>query len=168
MASESAGTRAVLLSLLSLLVFTIPALAGDVTLAWDPNTETDLAGYKLYIGTASRTYGPPILLGKVTTYTVTNLAPGTYYFAVTAYNTAGLESGFSNEVSAVISGTPGASRCDFNTDSAVNVVDLQGLVNVILGTATKTANHDLNGDGKVDVLDLQMLANVILGIRSCP
>ena len=68
-------------------------------LQWDANTEADLAGYKVYWGTASHTYGTPITLGKVTTYDVTNLmAPGTYYFAVTAFNTAGQESGYSNDL----------------------------------------------------------------------
>jgi fibronectin type 3 domain-containing protein len=39
-------------------------------------------------------------VGNVTAYAVTNLGVGTtYYFAVTAYNTSGVESSFSNEVS---------------------------------------------------------------------
>lgn len=144
-----------------------PAWAQSVTLEWDANTETDLAGYKVYFGTASRTYGTPITLGKVTTYTVTGLTPGvTYYFAVTAYNTAGLESGFSNEVSATIPSS--SSKCDANADGSVNVLDLQVLINVILGIRTPAAGNDLNSDGRVDVLDLQILCNVILGTRSCP
>jgi len=72
--------------------------AGDATLSWDPNTASDLAGYKIYFGTSSGTYGTPIDAGTQTTYTVTGLAIGPYYFAVTAYNTAGNESTFSNEV----------------------------------------------------------------------
>ncbi len=78
----------------------------SVTLAWDPNSETDLAGYKVFWGTASRTYGAPVTVPGTPsspTYTVTGLASGTWYFAVSAYNTAGLESGYSNEVSATIS-----------------------------------------------------------------
>lgn len=72
-------------------------------LSWDPNTESDLAGYKVYAGTSSRSYGPPIDVGNVTSFKVINLAKGqTYYFAVTAYNTSGAESGFSNEVSKTI------------------------------------------------------------------
>jgi len=30
--------------------------AGSVRLAWDPNTEPDLAGYRVYYGTSSRAY----------------------------------------------------------------------------------------------------------------
>jgi hypothetical protein len=74
-------------------------LAIDVNLAWDPNNEIDLAGYKLYYGTAPRSYGPPINVGNKTTYTLSVLTTGTYYLAVTAYSTSGKESGFSAEVS---------------------------------------------------------------------
>ena len=78
----------------------MPAPA-DVTLSWDPNPETDLAGYKIYYGTSASVYGTVIkIVGLQTSYTLTGLAPGTYFFAITAYNTADLESGFSNEVSA--------------------------------------------------------------------
>jgi hypothetical protein len=73
---------------------------GTVTLSWDPSTATNLAGYKVYKGTASGVYSSPITVGNVTSYTISNLGIGsTYYFAVTEYNTSGLESGFSNEVS---------------------------------------------------------------------
>ena len=58
--------------------------AADVTLAWDANTAPQLAGYKVYIGTTSGSYSTSIDVGKVTTYTVTGLANGTYNFAVTA------------------------------------------------------------------------------------
>lgn len=153
---------------LLVLFVSAPALAGDVTLAWDANTEPDLAGYRIYFGPASRAYGAPIVIGTQTTYTITGLPAGTYYFAVTAYNTAGLESGFSNEVSATITGTPTVSRCDINGDGSINILDVQAMVNTILGIRSATSSLDLNGDGKVDVLDLQLLGNVVLGIRSCP
>src|SRR4051812_41290786 len=85
------------------LIWNTLLLAIDVTLAWDLNNESDLAGYKLYYGTTSRTYGPPINVGNKTTYTLSGLATGTYYVAVTAYNTSGKESGFSAEVSKSLS-----------------------------------------------------------------
>jgi hypothetical protein len=142
-------------------------IAADVTLQWDPNSESDLAGYKIYVGTAAGVYGTPITIGTQATCTVTGLTPGTYYFAVTAVNTAGLESGFSNEVSTTIAAT--TSRCDLNSDGLVNALDLQRMINAILGIQPLTSPAgDLNLDGRVDVLDLQILGNVILGIRSCP
>lgn len=74
--------------------------ASAATLSWVTNTETDLAGYKIYVGTQSGVYGAPIVLGKVNTYQATNLAIGTtYFFSITAYDTAGNESFHSAEVS---------------------------------------------------------------------
>jgi fibronectin type 3 domain-containing protein len=71
----------------------------EVMLEWDENTEPDLDGYKLYYGSASRSYGYIIDVGNQTDFTVVDLVEGeTYYFAVTAYNTSGYESSYSNEV----------------------------------------------------------------------
>ena len=70
-----------------------------VDLMWDPNSEPDLAGYKVYYGTASRDYSNVVDVGKTTTYTLADLETDrTYYISATAYNTAGQESDFSNEV----------------------------------------------------------------------
>ena len=71
----------------------------QVTLEWDPNTEQDLKGYKIYYGPSNSNYTNTTDVGNQVTYTVIGLMPGeTYYFAATAYNTAGLESDYSNEV----------------------------------------------------------------------
>ena len=70
------------------------------TVSWNPSTSTNLAGYKVHVGTSSGVYSSVVDVGNVTAYAVTNLGVGTtYYFAVTAYNTSGVESSFSNEVS---------------------------------------------------------------------
>jgi len=75
------------------------ANAASVTLAWDPNTEPDVAGYKLYYGAVKGAYEFAIDLGNQTTYTIPGFLEGTdYHFAMTAYNVYGLESGFSDEV----------------------------------------------------------------------
>ena len=78
-------------------------LATNAMLAWNPNSESDLAGYRLHIGIQSIIAGNPpvqtIDVGNVTQYRIRGLDFGiTYYFTVTAYNTAGLESAHSNEV----------------------------------------------------------------------
>lgn len=71
----------------------------SVTLEWDPSTDTTVTGYKFYIGTASGVYGTGTDVGTSPTYTARNLLSGhTYFFAVTAYNSSGQESGYSNEV----------------------------------------------------------------------
>jgi Fibronectin type III domain/Divergent InlB B-repeat domain len=80
----------------------------SVTLSWNAPTKnadgtplTDLAGYKVYYRNSSGGFSQSINVGNVTTRTVSNLTDGIdYYFAVTAYDTSGNESGYSNEVSA--------------------------------------------------------------------
>ena len=76
------------------------ALGGQVILAWDPNPEPDVAGYRLYYGFASGVYTANVDAGNAATHTIDGLDDGrTHYFAVTAYDRAGNESGYSNEVS---------------------------------------------------------------------
>jgi len=78
---------------------TAPAFAADVTLAWNPNSEEDLAGYRIYYGTASGDYDHALELGNQTEYTVADLVEGLlYYFSATAYDLSGNESDYSNEV----------------------------------------------------------------------
>ncbi|WP_425464133.1 fibronectin type III domain-containing protein [Nitrospira lenta] len=76
---------------------------GSVTLSWSANGESDLAGYKIYFGTSSGNYtssGSPAVIGKVTSYTVTGLQRNTtYFFALSAYDSAGNESALSGEAS---------------------------------------------------------------------
>lgn len=71
-------------------------------LAWDANQEPDLAGYRVYYGTSPRDYINFVDVGNVTLYRLDNLMEGVAYFiAVTAYDTAGNESDFSEEVSGI-------------------------------------------------------------------
>ena len=74
---------------------------GTVTLSWIPPTDntngtpiTDLAGYHIHFGTAPDSLTKVIdLTGtNVTTFEVSNLSPGTYYFAISAYTAMGTES----------------------------------------------------------------------------
>jgi hypothetical protein len=89
-------------SILILFFYSYEVFSAQMTLAWDPNTEPDLAGYKVYFGTGSRTYGSPIDVGNVTTYTLVGLNQGQPYFiSVTAYDRSNRESEYSNEVSGV-------------------------------------------------------------------
>ena len=82
--------------------------SGSATLSWlPPTTNTDgtpltnLAGYKIYWGTAPGNYTSSVTIMNpgLATYVVGNLTPNTYYFAVTALNSGGTESVFSNAAS---------------------------------------------------------------------
>lgn len=87
------------------------ATAGTVTINWTPPTEnvdgstlTNLSGYDIHYGTSSGNYTQTITVSNpgLATYVVSNLAPGTYYFAVGAVNSAGIESPLSAQVSVTV------------------------------------------------------------------
>ncbi len=73
---------------------------GRVGLAWNPNSESDIGGYKLHYGTTSRVYDKIIDVGNKTEVEIGELIEGeTYYFTLTAYDTVKNESGYSIEIS---------------------------------------------------------------------
>jgi Fibronectin type III domain len=85
---------------------------GSATLSWSPPTTnsngsalTDLAGYHIHYGTNSGSLSNVIDVSSAGTssYTVTGLTTGTWYFAVSAYTNTGLESALSNVGSKTIS-----------------------------------------------------------------
>ena len=85
--------------------------AAVVTLAWDLSSSPDIAGYRLYSGTTSGVYSQTSELGNATSTLVSNLVTGkTYFFVVTAYNTMGVESAPSNEVSHLAPPTTGPGQ----------------------------------------------------------
>ena len=105
--SVIAGTTTAALPAFSIVVADTDSQS-NVTLSWQAPTENadgsalvDLKGYKVHYGPASKTYSDTIQVANagLTTYVVQNLVAGQYYFAVTAYNSAGQESSLSPEVS---------------------------------------------------------------------
>lgn len=79
--------------------------AQSVSLAWNPPQNSAVAGYYLYYGSEAGVYTNRINIGNNTTASVSDLQEGqTYHFAVTAYNSAGIESTPSNDISYI---TPG-------------------------------------------------------------
>lgn len=81
--------------------------APPVNLVWNPNPESNIAGYKVHFGTSSGNYSQIIDVQNQTTAPLPQLIMGnTYYLAVTAYNSAGQESPRSTEL--VLSATPPA------------------------------------------------------------
>jgi hypothetical protein len=93
-----------------LLASCTPCLASTITLQWNPVVVANLAGYKVYYkadssvaplnGTGAAQGAAPVDTAGQTSATITGLDPAhAYYFAVTAYNSAGVESPYSNFVS---------------------------------------------------------------------
>ncbi len=133
----------VLLFLLCLFVGS--AVAADVELAWDANTESDLAGYYVhyktgssgapYDGTGANEGDSPIQvpLEDLTdqynpNYPITGLSDTeTYFFVVTAYNTDGDESDYSNEVNVLVVGVDNTAptiQSYPNIDHDNNTIDI--------------------------------------------
>jgi hypothetical protein len=82
-----------------------PVPAAAVT--WNPSP-TPGVGYNVFYGAKTATYTNVVDAGTNLSAVVPNLAFGTtYFFAVTSYSTAGLESGFSNEASYTTPAPPG-------------------------------------------------------------
>jgi hypothetical protein len=123
----------VLLFFFLILVDATTAYADTVVLRWDPNTESDLAGYIVSIGNSRGTYTQQVDVGKATTFSFPNATgTATYYFAVQAYNVAGMTSAMSDEVAYVPSGSQTAPpngtaplprpRADFDNDGKSDIL----------------------------------------------
>jgi len=83
----------------------------SVALSWTPPTQnadgstlTDLSGYKIHYGTASKSYEKSVAVNTagVTSYQLDGLPAGKVYFAMTAVNASGAESDFSSEVAVTV------------------------------------------------------------------
>ncbi|MDP3849082.1 MAG: Ig-like domain-containing protein [Luteolibacter sp.] len=88
---------------LCLGAFSFQAAASSVNLAWNPNPESDVTGYRLSYGISPGFYANTVATGAVTTATVNDLEEGrTYYFSVRAVNAAGSQSEASDEISHLV------------------------------------------------------------------
>jgi hypothetical protein len=74
---------------------------GSATLSWQPPTQrtdgsalTNLAGYRILYGSAPDSLGRTVTVNNpgLTSYVLDNLSQGTWYFAMTAYDSVGAES----------------------------------------------------------------------------
>lgn len=128
----------------------------SVSLAWQPSPSPSVTGYCVHYGPASGNYTNSVLVGKVTTNTVSGLASGaTYYFAITAVGAGGQVSPFSNQVGFA----PGVPTVRIHTASAKQfVMTVSGLIGhtyqvqatqdfktwTIIGTVTLGSGGSLN------------------------
>ncbi|HPE44380.1 MAG TPA: PKD domain-containing protein [Deltaproteobacteria bacterium] len=96
--------RSILFLILAIIVFfPLEGFAASLQVSWNANTEEDLAGYRLYYGTQSNTYGQTVDVGNATSYTIGSAQNGsTYFVAVSAYDAEGNESDLSAEQSTYI------------------------------------------------------------------
>lgn len=157
--SRFAGLGRVLAVILSVAVlhnpgkaFSVTLPGPSVTLGWDASPSADATGYRIYYGAASGNYTNSVMVGNVMSNTVPGLViSATYYFAVVAYNSIGLESTFSNEIVYIVPG---------------GLAKLQILVaankQAIL-TITARANHAYEIQTSADLKTWTILTTVTLG-----
>ena len=90
---------------------TTPTTTGSATVSWQPPTQnsdgtalTSLAGYQIDYGTDPSALSKKMQVANPaqSSFTVTNLASGTWYFAVQAYTNSGLQSAMSSMVTKTI------------------------------------------------------------------
>lgn len=185
----------VMLFLVSIMLTQAPEVfaGGTGIYTWNPPTTnvdgsklTDLAGYRVYWGTASRTYPQSINVDACSSCPepvgaeqeigcIGGLTPGaTYYVAATAYDTSGNESAYSNEVVDVMSPPSSPMGNIYIGGASIARVDGYDLNLIshcygvaILGSSCNFTNltkwtscepADTNGDGKVDGADLADVA----------
>ncbi|MCK5254765.1 MAG: hypothetical protein KAQ81_01990, partial [Deltaproteobacteria bacterium] len=70
------SSKVIFNSLVTIILTTQISYAASLNLAWDANSEEDLAGYKIYFGATSGNYGTPIAVGKITEYELSGLTEG--------------------------------------------------------------------------------------------
>jgi hypothetical protein len=151
-----------------LLITVSPLWAATARISWQPPTTnedgsplTDLAGYRVYIGTVSGVYGQPFDVGLATSMSQSDYVAGqTYFWVVTAYDTSGNESVYSVEVSKTIALPPPGETDTIPPVVAISspapggTVPRKGLVTI---TATASDN--------VGVISVEFYVN---GQRQCP
>ncbi len=167
----------------ALVCIVTAAYAGQVTLGWEPNTEPDLAGYKIYDGISSGNYTQikDVKDKTAASCIITGLIEGqTYYFAATAYNTSGLESNYSAEVFCTINpATTSASTTtttnpnnpaaacqhkagDLDSNGMVTINEQVAVVRMYLGLDPVNSLSDIDNDGVVQIWDVIKITNCYL------
>ncbi len=108
-----------------LCLCTATCASQTVSLAWNASTNSPVAGYALYYGAVSHQYTTRIDAGTNLMVSVPGLAPGaTNYFAVTDYNSAGMQSAFSSEIAFALPVTNSATTTNTNLPAPWQTADI--------------------------------------------
>ena len=99
--------KTIIVALFLVFFMALCSSAAQITVRWtmpvnnaDGTPLIDLGGAKIYYGLESNNYTMVKDAGNTNQYTISNLVDGViYYINGTAYNTAGLESDFTTEIS---------------------------------------------------------------------
>lgn len=103
--SVSDGSHSVSLGAFTITVNSSLSATGSAMLSWTPpttnvdgSTLTNLAGYRIYFGTSATSLNQMVQIADtgIASYVIPSLTPGTWYFAIRAYTTNGVESSLSN------------------------------------------------------------------------
>lgn len=135
--------KKLLVLVLALMLIVPSAFAADVTLQWDPNSELDLGGYRVYKSNSlgDYTYGIGNEADSISAGTETStitVEDGTWFFVVTAWDNDGNESGPSNEVTETIDSMP--PTIAIPPDQTLEATSLAGAVATFVVTATDTVD----------------------------
>ncbi|MBI5484059.1 MAG: fibronectin type III domain-containing protein, partial [Deltaproteobacteria bacterium] len=154
-------TTQIIAMILISLVWAATASALDVQLKWDPNSEVNLAGYKVYYGVDG--FAAPSVqdVSNQTVATISGLDPAkNYSFAVTAYNTSSIESSYSNIITVLESIPPSISITNPGDNAKISdtvlvsasatdntgVVKVEFLVNGNIQSTVATAPYEFTWD----------------------
>lgn len=166
------------------------AFGNSVTLTWDPNSESDLAGYKIYYNNISldspftdkeiQQGASPITVDlqnlsapQKPSYQINGLSSGkTYFFKLTAYNSSGVESVFSNVVNCKVPEPPAALHKITTSKIGIGSISPSGIIEVVEGknqtfTIAPESHHyisDVLVDGQsVGIITSYTFSNIVKG-----
>ncbi len=135
----------------------------SVNLAWDASPDASVVGYRIYDGVTSRTYTNTMTFGNATNATIFGLIEGvTYYFAVTAYNSVGLESAFSNEATYTPPATNTAPAIAAIANQTINAGGTTGPIPFTVGDI-ETVAGSLTVSGSSSNPGLVPASNIVFG-----
>lgn len=160
---------------------------GSANVTWTPPTTnndgsplTNLARFKVLYGTSSSSLSSSVIVDDITrrSATIDSLAPGTWYFAVRAVNTANMESGNSNVTSKAVAGASAARTLGITITSAPppppptggNEVEPNNSTSQaqVITSSGQTVNGTMSGSGDFDYYRVSLPAGKRLTATMTP